>query len=154
MEIDILSNLIFATGTTIGFAIVLQSHKRYLWLQGIIGTIGWAIYMWVKQLPGHSSFDANLLGAMSVALLGELVAMVVKQPATVLVIPGIFPLVPGLGMYLGMSKLIERSYQEGFSVLITAAGDAAAIALGIMMITSLFRVGKILFKPNYWGKPI
>lgn len=154
MEVDILSNLIFAAGTTMGFAVVLQSHKRYLWLQGIIGTIGWVIYMWIKQLPGHSSFDANLLGAMSVALLGELAAMVVKQPATVLVIPGIFPLVPGLGMYLGMSKLIEQHYQAGFSVLITAAGDAAAIALGIMMVTSLFRVGKILFKPSYWGKPV
>lgn len=154
MDIDILKNMLYATGTTMGFAIVLQSHKRYLWLQGVIGTVGWIIFMWVKQQPGHSSFDANFLGAFSVALLGELMAMVVKQPATVLVIPGIFPLVPGLGMYLGMSKLLERSYQAGFNVLITAAGDAAAIALGIMMITSLFRVGKILLKPTNWGRPL
>ena len=152
MEIEIWSNLIYAAGTTMAFAIVLQSHKRYLWVQGIIGTIGWAIYMLLKQLPGHSSFDANLAAALFVALACELMAMVVKQPATILVIPSIFPLVPGLGMYLGMSKIIERSYEAGINILLTAAGDAAAIALGIMMITSIFRFIKIILRPAHWGR--
>lgn len=59
------------------------------------------------------------------------------------VIPGIIPIVPGLGMYRGMAAIIENNYETGMNILITTGMDASAIALGMMLMTSVFRVIKI-----------
>ncbi len=45
-------------------------------------------------------------------------------------------------MYQGMARIIAKNYDSGISTLLTAAGDATAIALGIMFVTSIFRVLK------------
>ena len=84
-----------------------------------------------------------MAAALAVALLSELAARAVKAPVTVFVIPGIFPIVPGLAMYNGMTMIIEKQYDVGMSLLLQAGMDASAIALGIMFIGSLFRVIKI-----------
>ncbi|MBR5791048.1 MAG: threonine/serine exporter family protein, partial [Phascolarctobacterium sp.] len=83
------------------------------------------------------------LATLVLALNCELCARLFKQPATVFLIPGIIPLVPGLGMYQGMKQIIEKSYEPGMNTLLTAGTDSAAIALGIMFTASIFRVLKM-----------
>ena len=60
------------------------------------------------------------------------------------VIPGIVPLVPGLGIYQGMFAIINNEYNNGTSILLTAMTDSVAIAIGVMLVSSLFRVLKVL----------
>ncbi len=91
----------------------------------------------------YSSFYANFFATVALSLLSELAARVFKQPVTIFVIPGIIPIVPGLGMYKGMTKIIENNYEGGVNTLLTAGMDAGAIALGMMFMTSIFRVLKI-----------
>ncbi len=45
-----------------------------------------------------------------VGTLGELFARYFKKPATVYIIPGIVPLVPGAGMYYTMLALVEKDF--------------------------------------------
>ena len=40
-------------------------------------------------------------------------------------------------------KIIENNYDTGMNILITTGMDASAIALGMMLMTSVFRVIKI-----------
>ena len=103
----------------------------------------WVVFLYVRREMGSSSFYANICATLILSLLSELAARIFKQPATVFVIPGIFPIVPGLGMYNGMAQLIENNYEQGINILLTAGLDAAAIALGIMFTGSFFRVLKI-----------
>ena len=143
MPIDYFSALAFSFSTTIAFAVLLQAPRRTLPISGVIGAVGWVVFLYVRKEMGASSFYANICATLILALLSELAARIFKKPATVFVIPGIFPIVPGLGMYNGMAQLIENKYELGINLLLTAGLDAAAIALGIMFTGSFFRVLKI-----------
>ena len=109
-----------------------RAPKRTLCTSGLIGAVGWVTFVYLGKVTGYSSFYANLFATVVIALGSELGARVFKQPVTVYVIPGIIPLVPGLGMYRGMNMIIQNSYQMGMNTLIIAAMDASAIALGMM----------------------
>lgn len=119
------------------------------WLGGFIS---------LRDQMGYSSFYANFFGTLALALLSELSARIFKQPATVFVIPGIIPLVPGLGIYKGMFAVINNDYNGGMSILLTAITDSCAIAVGVMLVSSLFRVLKIRkdrrFLIKYHGKDV
>lgn len=142
MLIYYLEAFIFAFLATVSFAILFQAPKRTLVVSGIIGAVGWVIFKYMRVDIICSSFYANLCATVALALLSELAARIFKQPTTVFIIPGIIPLVPGLGLYKGMTELIDGKYEIGMSTLLTAAFDAAAIALGMMLIASMFRVLK------------
>ena len=143
MPIDYVSALGFSFSTTVAFAVLLQAPRKTLPISGIIGAVGWVVFLYVRREMGSSSFYCCICATLILSLLSELAARVFKQPATVFVIPGIFPIVPGLGMYNGMAQLIENNYEQGINLLLTAGLDAAAIALGIMFTGSFFRVLKI-----------
>lgn len=143
MPINYYTALLFSFSTTVAFAVLLQAPRKTLPISGVIGAVGWVVFLYVRKEMGASSFYANISATLVLALLSELAARIFKQPATIFVIPGIFPIVPGLGMYNGMAKLIENNYEEGVNTLLTAGLDAAAIALGIMFMGSIFRVIKI-----------
>lgn len=143
MELNLFTTFLVATIATVAFGIMLNSPKKYVLVQGVIGAIGWCAYMVLKKDMGMSSFYANLVATLILSLASEISARIFKQPTTVFVIPGIIPLVPGLGMYQGMERIIQNYYNAGMTVLMTAITDAAAIALGVMMMTSIFRVLKL-----------
>ena len=133
----------FAFIATVAFAVLFQAPKKTLAVSGIIGAVGWVIFVYMRKDLMYSSFYANFFATVALSLLSELAARVFKQPVTIFVIPGIIPIVPGLGMYKGMTKIIENNYEGGVNTLLTAGMDAGAIALGMMFMTSIFRVLKI-----------
>ena len=83
---------------------------------------------------------AYFAGAFVVALLSEIFAVIFKNPATVYLLPGLFPLVPGGGMFQTMEAAVsgnmENALSTGFSTL-TAAG---AIAIGIAVASSMAKI--------------
>ena len=143
MEIRLLTAFFFAFIATAAFAVLFQAPKKSLPISGIIGAIGWVAFVYIRKELGYNSFPANFCATVLLSLASELSARFFKQPSTVFIIPGVIPLVPGLGMYQGMTQLIEKQYDLGMSILLTAILDAVAIALGVMVVTSFFRVLKI-----------
>jgi len=141
MEINYLSHFFFSFMATAAFGVLFQTTpKRTLVLCGLVGAVGWCIYIFLGKDLGYGSFYANLIAAASLTVLAELFARLLRQPATIFIATGVIPLVPGLGMYKGMNKIIENSYDQGINILITAGTDSVAIALGVMVISSIFRV--------------
>ncbi len=143
MAINYLEAFGFAFLATVAFAVLFQAPRKSLAVSGVIGAVGWVVFVYVRKDLEYSSFYANLFATISLSLLSELAARVFKQPVTVFVIPGIIPIVPGLGMYNGMAQIIENRYDQGMNILLTAGLDASAIALGMMFMTSIFRVLKL-----------
>ena len=103
---EIITSFIFAFIATMAFAVLFQSPKKILLTDGLIGAVGWVVFISLRDQMGYSSFYANFFGTLALALLSELSARIFKQPATVFVIPGIIPLVPGLGIYKGMFAIM------------------------------------------------
>lgn len=115
---EIITSFIFAFIATMAFAVLFQSPKKILLTDGLIGAVGWVVFISLRDQMGYSSFYANFFGTLALALLSELSARIFKQPATVFVIPGIIPLVPGLGIYKGMFAVINNDYNGGMSILL------------------------------------
>lgn len=143
MEIDYLTAFFFAFLATCGFGFILQVPLKALQTSGIIGAIGWVVFIHIARTMGSSTAYANFTATVIIALVSELAARIRKQPVNIYVIPGIIPLVPGLGMYQGMTQIISGHYEYGMNILMHAGSDAGAIAMGMMLVTSIFRMFKI-----------
>ena len=143
MAINYWAAFIFSFIAAAEFAILFQAPKKSLPVSGVIGAVGWVVYIYIRKDLNYDSFYAMFAATVALSLLSELAARIFKQPVTVFVIPGIIPIVPGLGMYKGMAAIIENNYDTGVNILITTVMDASAIALGMMLMTSVFRVFKL-----------
>ena len=143
MAINYWTAFIFSFIAAAEFGVLFQAPKKSLPVSGVIGAVGWVVYIYIRKDLGYDSFYAMFAATVALSLLSELAARIFKQPVTVFVIPGIIPIVPGLGMYKGMAAIIENNYDTGVNILITTVMDAGAIALGMMLMTSVFRVFKI-----------
>ena len=142
MMLHYLQAFIFAFLATVAFGILFQGPKRILWRSGLIGALGWVVFIGLKESFSVHSFSANFLATVLIALVSEIFARIWKEPVTVFEIPAIIPLVPGFGMYRGMNYILQDYVGYGSEVLLGAAMDACAIALGVMMVSGVFRALK------------
>lgn len=143
MGINYWEAFLFSFLATAAFGVLFQAPRKSLHISGLIGAVGWVVYVYIRKDLNYDSFYAMFAATVVLSLLSELAARVFKQPVTIFVIPGIIPIVPGLGMYRGMAAIIENNYDAGVNILITTVMDASAIALGMMLMTSVFRVFKM-----------
>ena len=119
----ILQVLAAAVGT-MGFSLLFGVPARYYPYCGTIGGIGWLIYLCLQ--PVSSAAVATFCATVAVILLSRWFAVRKRCPATLFLISGIFPLVPGAGIYWA-------AYYTGFG----AVKSAVAIVLGIVFVFEL-----------------
>lgn len=123
----------------VGFAIVLEVQKKYLLYCGIAGTVGWAAYLLGQQLlPVGSVFFSSFC----IALLSQIFARKLRCPVTVFLIPGIYPSVPGAGIYRTVYYLIMRENTLSAHYFLETLTTAGMIALGIYMVDILWNFRK------------
>ena len=137
--LEITISVIASFGATVGSAIVFNTSKYDIVRAGIVASFGWFVYLVIKN-TSPSLAVAYFAGAFVVALLSEIFAVIFKNPATVYLLPGLLPLVPGGGMFETMEAAVsgnmETALSTGFSTL-TAAG---AIAIGIAVASSMAKI--------------
>lgn len=146
--LNLLENFFFSFLATVGFSIFFNSPIKSLVPAGTIGGIGWTVYIILFNFSGNAIL-ANFLAAALISLLSEILARKMKYPAIIFVIPGILPLIPGLGLYNTMLSLVEGRYTDAISIGTNALFVSASIAMGVLLITSLVKTYYIiLFKIN------
>ena len=123
----------------IGFGILFNVQKRTLLLAAANGAIGWTMVL-SFSIPQVSYIFANLLSALVVGILAEIFAVIQKTPATGFVVIGVIPLVPGFRVYKSMLFFVRGELNTGISEGIHACFIAVAIAVGIILATSVSRM--------------
>src|SRR5699024_550469 len=113
-----------------------NAPKSALIPAGLTGGIGWSVYYFLIHTTNNDIL-ANFLASILVALISEILARKLKYPAILFVIPGIIPLVPGLGMYNTMLYLVQSNYELAISSISTVLFIGGAILLGVLVVTSL-----------------
>lgn len=131
-------HFIFSFICTIGFSIFLSAPKRSLPYAGLIGAVGWVSYVYLFRITNNPILS-NFVPATIVGIASEVSARYLKQPAIVFIIPGIIPLVPGLGMYNTMLYLVQENYELATSTGATALLVGGAISLGVLLVTSFVK---------------
>ncbi|MGL5438993.1 MAG: threonine/serine exporter family protein [Filifactoraceae bacterium] len=129
--------------SSMGFAVMFRVRKKSLLLCGLTGAIGWFTYKLLSE-SGINLIFSNLIAAIVVSSLSEWFARVQKLPVTCFVLPGIFLLVPGYGIYLTMQYLIQDQYSTGISKGIETLFVSGAIAVGIILVSSISKSLKAL----------
>ena len=130
---------VLAFVSCLGFGILFNVQKRTLLLAAANGAIGWTLLL-VLDIPQVSYIFANLLSAFVVGLLAELFAVIQKTPATSFIVIGIIPLVPGFRVYRSMLFFVRGDLDKGLAEGVHSCFMAVAIAVGIILSTSVVRM--------------
>jgi len=120
-------------------AILLNTERKNLIWAGLSGTLGMLISDRLLTVFPGISLLAVFLGTAAVAIYSELMARVRKTPATIFLIPGIIPLVPGVDAYRTIQLIAEKDYMSAASYGVSAIAKACLIAFGIMTVSAVFR---------------
>lgn len=134
-----LKQFIFAFISTLGFSILFNIPRVSIIKASINGAFGWIIYITLNHVF-FSPVIGSLWGALIVGIVGEIFARIYRKPATVFIIPGIVPLVPGSGMYYTMQAVIEKNFYKAAEIGSETIFIAAAISIGIILSSSLSRL--------------
>ena len=101
------------------------------------GAMGWLVYL----LPDNWGNVARFLTAtVVVAVLSEIFARILKTPATIFLIIGIIPMVPGGGIYYTLEALINGDMPLFVQRGMETAASAGAIAVGCSLVSSVARI--------------
>ena len=135
-----LVQFVVAMIATISFGITFQVGHRHYWTCGFVGAVGWTIYIACTTLGGMTAPMATLIATLPLAALSRFFAIRHKAPITVFLLTGIFPLVPGAGIYYTMSIGLSGAVQEALQKGLETAGIAGSLAVGILLVSTVFRV--------------
>ena len=127
----IIIEAIVAVFATISFAILFNAPKKEVIYCGLTGSLAWTIYYGMTQ-EGVNSVLASLVASFGLTILARAFAVIRKSPVTMYLLPGIFPLVPGAGIYYTAYYLfIGNNEMSAFKGLETLE-IAGAIVFGII----------------------
>jgi uncharacterized membrane protein YjjB (DUF3815 family) len=121
---------------TVAFSVLFSVPRKYYPYCGAIGCVGWMCYLILQKL-GLTATESIFFATMLVVLVSRFCAVWERCPVTVFLITGIFPLVPGGGIYWTAYYLVTSQYNEAISSGLTALKAAVAIVLGIVMVFEL-----------------
>lgn len=137
----ILLEFIVAMFATISFAILFTAPKKEVVFCGLTGALGWAVYYGMTNQGIHLVL-ASLVATFCLTVLARCFAVVRKSPVTVYLLPGIFPLVPGAGIYYTAYYLFigntEMSGVKGLETLEIAGAIVFGIIFGFGIPQKLF----------------
>ncbi len=140
--------LIAAGIGTVAFCVLFSVPRKYYSFCGITGGVGWLVYLLASTRFGYGV--SILFATAVVVFLSRVLAVRFCVPSPVFMIPGLFPLVPGAGVYwttyYAVVGELGQAVQSGYS----AIKCGVAIVLGIVFV---FEIPQLLFnKLGRWGR--
>lgn len=116
---------------TLSFAVLFGAPKSELFFCGLTGAIGWIVYIILLGF-GSGITVPNLIATFALTVFSRTIAAIRKNPVTVYLISGIFPLVPGAGIYYTSYYFIMNEASQCSSYGTETIKIAGAMVLGIV----------------------
>ncbi len=139
-DIHTLLNWLLQTGvafvSTIAFAIIFHTPRREWLYAGLTGGAGWLLYLIASGMGGGVVF-ASFFATLALAWLSRVFSFSRKAPVTVFLICGIFPLVPGAGIYYTGYYFFMGSNAQALDKGLETIKIAVAIALSIGIVRTM-----------------
>lgn len=123
---------------TVGFAVLFGLPRKEYLTSGIVATIGWALYFALDMHTAISVAENTFLTSCLVVWIARRTAVVRKCPTTIFMICGLFPLIPGAGIFWTTYFITSRQLPEALTSGMTAISVALVIVLGVIAINNLF----------------
>ena len=143
-------NLLLASTGSLAFAILYNVPRKFYLCAAFTGMAGWFCYYLI--VPFRDTAVASFFGAVGVVLVSRIFAVWKKCPITVFLISGIFPLVPGAGVYYTMYYLVSNELTLAAIKGLESLKIAFGIVLGIVFIVTIPK--KWFFIQNWRKKDV
>ena len=136
---------------TLGFGLLFHLRTRHMISAAVCGVFTWGVFLltahWVEGI-----FFPSLIASAFATLLAETMARIRKAPATLYLILGVVPLIPGSSLYYAMSYAVQKDWEKfreyGYQTMAYALG----IALGMFLVWALYgMLGKALAQQHGMG---
>lgn len=138
----LLTQTLAAALGSVAFSLLFGAPKQSYPTCALTGGGGWLLYRLLCLAP-LSPVWATFFAAVAVALYSRIAAVRKRCPSTVFLIAGIFPLVPGAGMYWTLYDLVTGetalALDHGAAALKSAFAIVFAIAAAFEVPRSAFR---------------
>lgn len=118
---------------TMAFAVLFSVPSSLYLPCGVCGAVGFAMYAFLLS-QGLSATVSIFFGTLIVGLLARFLAVYLRAPSTEFVITGIFPLVPGAGVYWTSYYLVTGELRNAMNSGFEAVKAAIAITLGLVIV--------------------
>jgi len=130
---DVYHNIFFrflgAYIASAGFAYLFGAPKKEILIAGFAGLFGWVML---------EAFNLTFISSAAVGIFAILASKKRKAIGSIYLIAGIIPYVPGAGIYRTMLYLVIDNRANAITEGLSAFGDAGSVALGMMVIFSIY----------------
>lgn len=134
--VNILLSTLYASMGTLCFAVLFHVPQRHYIRCAAVGGVGWLVYLLAMAL-GAGCVSATLAASVPLALLSRWYAVKAWAPATVFLLCGIFPLVPGAGIYYTAYYFVSGQMALFSAKLAEVIKVALALSVGIAVVLSV-----------------
>jgi len=138
-----LVQLIAAFLGTMAFAVLFGVPRNFYFDAGFCGMMGWLLYLILTRYSAFSAVEVMFCATALVTLIALLQSIGRKCPITVFLISGIFPLVPGAGIFWTSYNIVSNQLPDAIHTGFAALKATVAIAFGILAVMELNGKGRI-----------
>lgn len=128
--------LVASTVATMGIILQFGIEKRVI-VWALVSSILCCAAYEIAYLFGCGFFISSLIASVVAAAYSDVLAHLIKVPATVMIIPGIVPLVPGSRLYYTMLGAVNSDMQSFYENGTAALQMSAGLAIGIIAVTAI-----------------
>lgn len=128
---------------TMSFAVLFGVPRRYYIDAGICGTLGWLLYLILTRYSAFSPVETMFTATALVTMVALSQSTARKCPITVFLICGIFPLVPGAGIFWTSYNIVSNQLSDALQTGFGALKATVAIAFGILAVMEINGKGRI-----------
>lgn len=140
-----LLHLIFSFTSSFFFAVLFDAPKRLFFFAGVTGATGWMVSRILLEVFDMHAIYATMFGSLVLGLMCHLMARMLKEPATMFMVPGIIPFVPGGLAYEATSLLVQFEYNQSLNTMLEVILIAGGVAVGLLFADQL---SKLLIHTN------
>ena len=131
------------------FSIYFNVSPKRIPLTCFGGALGLLVYL---LLDFPSDVPRYFIATVVISVYAEVMARICKVPVTLFLTTAVLPLVPGGGMYYTMEYCLRGETALFVETGLNTLALAGAIALGIMLVSSLVRMWKVMKAPKLFYK--
>lgn len=125
---------------TLGFSLLFGLKRKKLLLASFGGFMVWGVYALICFIAPENIFLCNFIPALVGTLYSQVVARVIKAPATMFIFTSLVVLVPGGMLYYSMRSIVIGDTADGIRRIFETLEVSVALAFGIVMIMAATKV--------------
>ncbi|MDE7054109.1 MAG: threonine/serine exporter family protein [Oscillospiraceae bacterium] len=124
---------------SLGFALLFQVRRKRLLLASLGGLLAWGVYL-LMGMATDQDVIRYFVASVALTVYAEILARLVKCPATLFIVTASIPLIPGGSLYRTMQHFMQNDLEAFSRQGLATVLLAVAIAVGMLFPTAIFQL--------------